>query len=67
MTSQDSLERDLRDYEKREKTMTLAGIPALDSMPDSVSVHRLDFDHSEIVPGLIEGSSFLLVPAPSHG
>ncbi len=41
--------------------MTLADIPALDGIPDSVSGHRLDFDHSEIVPGLIDGTYFLLV------
>lgn len=41
--------------------MILADIPALDGIPDSVSGHRLDFDHSEMVPGLIEGTSFLLV------
>lgn len=52
---------DMLDYQRRESAMTLADIPALEGIPDSVSGHRLDFSHSEIVPGLIDGTFFLLV------
>nr|AFI78742.1 hypothetical protein ws406H10_0030 [uncultured bacterium ws406H10] len=61
MASHNTVADNLRDYQKRESAMTLADIPALEGIPDSVSGHRLDFDHSEIIPGLIEGTCFLLV------
>ncbi len=61
MASQLTMADKLRDFQDRESKMTLADIPALEGIPDSVSGHRLDFDHSEIVPGLIDGTHFLLV------